>query len=310
VAQTIHILDPADPRLADYLHLTDVRLRTSLEAEHGLFMAEGEKVIRRAFAAGYPVRSLLVTADRLPLLGDLAAACPGPVYAVAPEVAERLTGYRVHRGALAAMARRPLPSVARVLSGAAPATAAPGTGGRRAQGAGREAEDQREAGGRAPRRVVILEDLVDHGNVGGIFRCAAALGVDAVIVSPRCADPLYRRAIKVSMGAVFAIPYARMTDWRGGLAEIRGHGFALLALTPDQAALPVERIPAGQRVALMLGTEGDGLSSRWLHEADRAVCIPMAPGAMARGVDSLNVVAAAAIACHELVRAGLAPAPG
>jgi tRNA G18 (ribose-2'-O)-methylase SpoU len=277
VAEIIGIHDPADARLADYLHLTDVRLRTSMEAEHGLFMAEGEKVIRRAFAAGYPVRSLLVTTDRLPVLRGLADACPGPVYVVGHEVAEQLTGYRVHRGALASMARRPLPTVADVLAGAAEA--------------------------RRVRRVVVLEDLVDHGNVGGIFRCAAALGVDAVILSPRCADPLYRRAIKVSMGAVFAIPYARMTGWRGGLAEIRGSGFQLFALTPDQAALPVERIPAGERVALMLGTEGDGLSSRWLHEADRAVCIPMNPDAMACGVDSLNVVAAAAIACHELARA-------
>jgi tRNA G18 (ribose-2'-O)-methylase SpoU len=296
VAETIHILDPADPRLADYVHLTDVRLRTSMEAEHGLFMAEGEKVIRRAIAAGYPVRSLLVTAERLPLLGELPRDCPGPVYVVGHEVAEQLTGYRVHRGALAAMARRPLPSVTQVLTGAAAAGGALAAGGR--GHGGREASDRRA------RRIVILEDLVDHGNVGGIFRCAAAFGVDAVVLSPRCADPLYRRAIKVSMGAVFAIPYARMTDWRGGLAEIRGGGFQLLALTPDQAALPVERIPAGPRAALMLGTEGDGLSSRWLHEADRAVCIPMSPGAMARGVDSLNVVAAAAIACHELVRAG------
>lgn len=305
MAETIHILDPADPRLADYLHLTDVRLRTSMEAEHGLFMAEGEKVIRRALAAGYPVRSLLVTAGRLPLLGDLAGACPGPVYVVGDEVAERLTGYRVHRGALAAMSRRPLPGVTEVLSGTAASGALTAGGRERSGGHG----GQGEAGGGGARRIVILEDLVDHGNVGGIFRCAAALGVDAVILSPRCADPLYRRAIKVSMGAVFAIPYARMTDWRGGLAEIRGGGFRLLALTPDQAALPVARIPAGPRVALLLGTEGDGLSSRWLHEADQAVCIPMSPGAMACGVDSLNVVAAAAIACHELVRAGL-PAPG
>jgi tRNA G18 (ribose-2'-O)-methylase SpoU len=286
VAEFIHISDPADPRLADYLHLTDVRLRTSMEAAHGLFMAEGDKVIRRAFAAGFPVRSLLVTAGRLALLGGLADACPGPVYVVTQEVAQQLTGYRVHRGALASMARRTLPSVTDVLS----------AGG--------------SAAGARPRRIVILEDLVDHGNVGGIFRCAAALGVDAVILSPRCADPLYRRAIKVSMGAVFAIPYARMTDWHGGLAEIRRCGFQLFALTPDQAALPVAQIPAGQRVALLLGTEGDGLSSRWLHEADQAVCIPMSPGAMACGVDSLNVVAAAAIACHELVRVVPAPAPG
>jgi tRNA G18 (ribose-2'-O)-methylase SpoU len=277
VAEIIKIQDGRDARLADYLRLTDVRLRTSMEAEHGLFMAEGEKVIRRALAAGYPMRSMLITQDRLAVNADLVSSCPGPVYVVSHEVAEQLTGYRVHRGALASMARRPLPTVAEVLAGAAP--------------------------GGPPRRAVVLEDLVDHGNVGGIFRCAAALGVGAVILSPRCADPLYRRAIKVSMGAVFAVPYARMTDWRGGLAQVRAAGFRLLALTPDQSALPVERIAAGQRVALMLGTEGDGLSSRWLHEADQPVCIPMSAGAMASGVDSLNVVAAAAIACHELVRA-------
>jgi tRNA G18 (ribose-2'-O)-methylase SpoU len=148
----------------------------------------------------------------------------------------------------------------------------------------------------------LLEDLVDHANVGAIFRCAAALGVDAVILSPRCADPLYRRSVKVSMGAVFAIPYARMSDWRGGLAEIRAHGFTLLALTPDQSAVPLDKAASAGRVALLLGTEGDGLSSRWLAEADTAVCIPMSAGAMELGVDSLNVVAAAAIACHELAR--------
>ena len=121
-----------------------------------------------------------------------------------------------------------------------------------------------------------------------------------MILSPRCADPLYRRAIKVSMGAVFAIPYARMTDWRGGLAELRATGFQLLALTPDQSAAPIARVAMRERVALLLGTEGDGLSSRWLTEADEAVCIPMAAGAVAAGVDSLNVVAAAAIACQAV----------
>jgi tRNA G18 (ribose-2'-O)-methylase SpoU len=161
------------------------------------------------------------------------------------------------------------------------------------------------------RRVVVLEDLVDHGNVGAIFRCAAAFGTDAVIVSPRCADPLYRRAVKVSMGAVFAIPYARMTDWYGGLAQLRAAGFRLLALTPDQSATPIGAALGpgsrpGERVALLLGTEGDGLSSRWRHEADQSVCIPMAPHAQAAGVDSLNVVAAAAIACQALA----GPAPG
>jgi tRNA G18 (ribose-2'-O)-methylase SpoU len=149
----------------------------------------------------------------------------------------------------------------------------------------------------------VLEDLVDHGNVGAIFRCAAALGVDAVVLSPRCADPLYRRSVRVSMGAVFAIPYARMDGWFDGLEDLRSAGFRLLALTPDERATPVSTALRGERIALLLGTEGDGLSARWLHAADEAVRIPMNPAARAAGVDSLNVVAAAAIACHLLVTA-------
>lgn len=264
------VTDVTDPRLADYARLTDMELRTSLEAEQGLFIAEGTKVIGRAVAAGYPVRSVLLAERRL---GDLAALLPtlaatgAPVYVVPDEAAERLTGYRVHRGALACLYRKPLPEAAALV---------------------------------AARRVIVLEDLVDHANVGAIFRCAAALGVDAVFLSPRCADPLYRRAVKVSMGAVFAIPYARMVGWRDGLAGLRAAGFRLLALTPDPAAAPIGAAMTGQRTALLLGTEGDGLSSRWLHEADQAVRIPMHPGALAAGVDSLNVVAAAAIACHVL----------
>jgi tRNA G18 (ribose-2'-O)-methylase SpoU len=252
----IEITDPADPRLADYVSLTDAALRTSLEAEHGLFVAEGDKVIRRALAAGYTVRSMLLTAGRLAALAGLAGDCAAPVYVVSDEVA-----------------RRPLPAVDQVVA--------------------------------AARRVVVLEDLVDHGNVGAVFRCAAAFGADAVILSPRCADPLYRRAVKVSMGAVFAVPYTRMTDWYGGLGQLRAAGFRLLALTPDQSATPVgTALPAGtggrERVALLLGCEGDGLSARWMREADEPVCIPMSPTAMALGVDSLNVVAAAAVACHAL----------
>jgi len=270
MVESVRVEDAADPRLADYVRLTDVHLRRSLEAAEGLFVAEGEKVIRRAIAAGYPVRSILVADDRLASIADVAAACPAPLYVLPAAVAEQLTGYRVHRGALAAMQRLPLPPVAAVLASA--------------------------------RRIVVLEDLVDHGNVGAIFRCAAALGLDAVILSPRCADPLYRRAVKVSMGAVLAIPYARMADWRDGLASLREAGFRLLALTPDQAAVPLAAAAPGPsgRTALLLGTEGDGLSSRWLAAADQAVCIPMAPGARAAGVDSLNVVAAAAIACQWL----------
>jgi tRNA G18 (ribose-2'-O)-methylase SpoU len=269
VASVVTVDSADDPRLADYIRLTDRHLRRSLEARHGLFVAEGEKVISRALAVGYPVRSMLVTSDRLAALGGLADSVAAPVYVVDQQIAEALTGYRVHRGALASMQRRPLPEVAAVLAGA--------------------------------RRVVVLEDIVDHGNVGGIFRCAAALGVDAVILSPRCADPLYRRAVRVSMGAVLAVRYARMPDWRRGLAELRAAGFQLLALTPDQAAVPIGEVSIGTRAALLLGTEGDGLSSHWLREADAAVCIPMAAAAMAAGVDSLNVVAAAAIACSRFV---------
>ncbi|MGH3164518.1 MAG: TrmH family RNA methyltransferase [Trebonia sp.] len=268
----IRIDSDDDPRLTDYVQLTEPKLRTSLEAEHGLFIAEGTKVIVRAVASGYPVRSVLMAESRI---GDLLllGIQDAPVYVVPDDVAERVTGYRVHRGALASMERKALPDVAAVLSTA--------------------------------RRIVVLEDLVDHGNVGAIFRCAAALGVDAVLLSPRCADPLYRRSVKVSMGSVFAIPYARMTEWYDGLRDLRDKGFRILALTPDESAVPIGEAVAnaanpGARVALLLGTEGDGLSSRWLREADEAVRIPMNPGARAAGVDSLNVVAAAAIACHTL----------
>jgi tRNA G18 (ribose-2'-O)-methylase SpoU len=269
--------DADDPRLADYAGLTDIDLRTSVEAEHGLFIAEGTKVITRAVAAGYPVRSVLLAQCRLRDLTVLPADT-GPVYVVPDAVAERVTGYRVHRGALASLHRKPLPAVADLAA--------------------------------RSRRILVLEDLVDHANVGAIFRCAAALGVAAVILSPRCADPLYRRSVKVSMGAVFAIPYARMTGWYDGLAELRSAGFRLLALTPGAAAVPLGEAAPGERTALLLGTEGDGLSSRWLHEADQAVRIPMNPGALAAGVDSLNVVAAAAIACQWLAGPGNLPSAG
>jgi tRNA G18 (ribose-2'-O)-methylase SpoU len=295
VAEIVTVRDADDARLADYVRLTDIKLRTSLEAAHGLFVAEGEKVVRRALAAGYPPRSLLLTQRRAAGLADLLDAWPAPAYVVADQVAEQVTGFGVHRGVLASMARLPGRTVADVRTGAGRLLVPEDIAdhGNVDSGTGRT---------EPARRLLILEDIVDHGNVGGLFRCAAALGIDGVILSPRCADPLYRRAIKVSMGAVFAIPYARMTDWYNGLAELREAGFRLLAFTPDQTAAPIDKVAIGERVALMLGTEGDGLSSRWLHEADEAVCIPMHREAMAAGVDSLNVAAAAAIACYSLVR--------
>ncbi|MCA2223245.1 RNA methyltransferase [Nonomuraea sp. NEAU-L178] len=265
-----YVTDPADPRLTDYTRLRDVDLRKSLEAERGLFVAEGEKVIRRAIGAGYPIRSVLTTARWLEPLADVLG--DATVYVVSDETMLGVAGFQVHRGALASMERLPLPSVEQVLAGTS--------------------------------RMVVLEDLVDHSNVGAIFRCAAALGVGGIVLSPRCADPLYRRSVKVSMGAVFSIPYARMDNWYNGLEQMRDAGYQLLALTPDQSATPLDAVKMTDRVALLLGSEGDGLSSRWSQEADEPVCIPMSPAAMAAGVDSLNVVAAAAIACHGLMRSG------
>ncbi|SDM68422.1 TrmH family RNA methyltransferase [Nonomuraea jiangxiensis] len=263
------VTDADDPRLSDYTRLRDVELRKSLEAERGLFLAEGEKVIRRAIGAGYPIRSVLTTRRWLPSLADVLG--DATVYVVSDEIMSGIAGFQVHRGALASMERLPLPTVQSLITG-------------------------------GPRRLLVLEDLVDHSNVGAIFRSAAALGVDGIVLSPRCADPLYRRAVKVSMGAVFSIPYARMDDWFEGLGRLREAGFRTLALTPDQRATPIDTVKTGERVALLLGSEGDGLSSHWLEEADETVCIPMSAEAMAAGVDSLNVVAAAAIACHGLMR--------
>jgi tRNA G18 (ribose-2'-O)-methylase SpoU len=268
VADLVSVADPADGRLGDFVRLRDVQLRKSLEATHGLFIAEGEKVIRRAVAAGHPVRAFLMAERWVAPLADVLDATDAPAYVVDDVTAEAVTGFAVHRGALAAMQRLPLPGVADVIADAA--------------------------------RVIVCEDIVDHTNLGAVIRCAAALGIDAVVLAPRCADPLYRRAVKVSMGAVFAVPYARMTDWHGGLCELRDAGFRLLALTPAADAVPIGEVDPGNRCALLLGAEGDGLSSRWLHEADVAVRIPMSKAARDRGVDSLNVVAAAAIACFAL----------
>jgi tRNA G18 (ribose-2'-O)-methylase SpoU len=263
MGEHVQVTDASDPRVADYVRLTDVHLRRSLEAAHGLFIAEGEKVIRRAIAAGYPVRSLMVAEDKLATISDLACTLAVPLYVLPPDVAERLTGYRVHRGALASMQRVPLAPADQILVGA--------------------------------RRIVVLEDVVDHANVGAVFRCVAALGFDAVLLSPRCADPLYRRAVKVSMGAVFAVPYCRLIDWRGVGAGLRAHGYRVLALTPDPTATAIGAVTVDGKVALLIGAEGAGLSARWIAAADESVRIPMS-----KDVDSLNLGAAAAIACYLL----------
>lgn len=262
----IPIDDPADPRLADYRDLTDVALRRALEPAGGLYIAESAKVIGRALAAGHRPRSLMVqekwTADAAALL----AAHPDvPVYVVSATVAESTAGYAVHRGALAAMHRPELPSLEETVADA--------------------------------RRVVILEDIVDHTNVGAMFRGAAGLGADAVLIGPRCADPLYRRSVRVSMGTVFQVPWTRLPDWpaAGELLHAAGLHLAALALTPDAVPLDAFASDPPRRLALMLGAEGDGLSPRALEAADTIVTIPMSGG-----VDSLNVAAASAVALWAL----------
>jgi tRNA G18 (ribose-2'-O)-methylase SpoU len=258
---TFVVDDPADPRISDYVGLTDVALRRRSEPALGLFMAEGEKVIRRAVAAGYRMRSVLLEEKWLPGLGDLLDPTDTPVYVGSLPLLEAVTGYPVHRGALAAMDRRPLPAVADLL--------------------------------RDARRVVVLEAIVNHTNVGAVFRSCAAMAVDAVLVSPQCADPLYRRSVKVSMGTVFQVPWTRLEPWAGGLARLAGAGFtiAALALRDDSVGLDELAGHLPDRLALLLGTEGDGLSAASVAAADVVVRIPMAGG-----VDSLNVAAAAAVA--------------
>jgi tRNA G18 (ribose-2'-O)-methylase SpoU len=262
VAELIEVTDPDDPRLADYRDLRDVQLRTHLEAEHGLFLAEGEKVVRRAVEAGHRPRSFLMAPRWLDGLADVLATTDRPCYVVSEALAERVTGFHVHRGALASLERRPLPGLDDVLSEA--------------------------------QRVLVLEDVVDHTNVGAIFRSGAGFGFDAVLLAPRCADPLYRRAVKVAMGAVFAVPWTRLPDWYDALPGLSSRGFTTVALTLAEDAVPLEDAVAGlDRVALVLGSEGHGLSSRWEGSADRRATIPMRAG-----IDSLNVAAAAAVACY------------
>ncbi len=267
MATLVQIDDPADLRLADYRDLRDVQLRKSLESEHGLFIAEGEKVVRRALEAGFAPRSLLMAERWVEGLADLLDSTDAPCYVVREDLAEEVTGFHVHRGALASLHRRPQPDLDDVLAGA--------------------------------RKVLVLEDVVDHTNVGAIFRSGAAMGFDAVLLSPRCADPYYRRSIKVGMGAVFSTPWTRLTEWYDALPDLSARGYTTIALTLADDATPFEEAVEGlERVALVLGSEGPGISPRWQKAADRRAIIPMR-----EGIDSLNVAAAAAVACYVTTRA-------
>ena len=258
--------DLGDPALSDYSRLTDVALRRVSEPAGGLYIAESTKVITRAIAAGHRPRSVLLQEQWLPDVEPLLAGFPDvPVFVGDSPLLERLTGYHLHRGALAAMHRPELPDPRVLLKSAT--------------------------------RVVVLEDIVDHTNVGAIFRSVAGLGADAVLVTPRCADPLYRRSVRVSMGTVLQVPWTRLPEWdeAGPMLHDAGFTIAALALADDAVSLDAFAADPPARVALVLGSEGDGLSRHALGAADTVVTIPML-----RGVDSLNVASASAVALWAL----------
>jgi tRNA G18 (ribose-2'-O)-methylase SpoU len=255
-----------DPRLADYGHLTDVALKKARGSEHGLYIAESLLVLQRAIAAGHRPRSVLALGTSV---DDAVAATAGfdiPVFSGPSALLEELTGYLLHRGLIASMHRPELPSVESLL--------------------------------RDARRIVILENVADPTNVGAIFRSVAAIGADAVLVTPRCSDPFYRRAIRVSMGTVLQVPWTRIGDWPSAREQLAASGFSIaaLALRDDSVDLRTYAATAPERVALVLGAEGEGLTPEALDAADTIVRIPMA-----HGIDSLNVAATAAVAMYALV---------
>ena len=279
---TIDSID--DERVAAYTNLTEIQLRNRLEPERGLFIAESPKVIDRALAAGREPISLLVEEPWIEGMSqtfdvvDKRWGTDIPVYVASPEQLRQLTGYRLHRGALSAMRRWPLPSV--------------------------------EETCRNARRVAVMENIVDHTNVGALMRSAAALDVDAVLVTPSCGDPLYRRAARVSMGTVFQIPWTRIGGddkhfWpRRGLEELRSLGFTTVAMALSDDSISLDELTRRlnnspestdhiDKLALIFGTEGDGLSRHTIAGADLTVKIPMS-----HGVDSLNVAASSAVAFY------------
>jgi tRNA G18 (ribose-2'-O)-methylase SpoU len=249
--------DPADPRLADFVDLSDPDLRRRVESARGFFIAESPLVVRRLVESGRRVRSVLVTPAQHEALADVLADLGAPVYVATDAVLRRVVGFDLHRGAVASADRWELPTAASVLFGA--------------------------------RRVAVLERVNDHENLGVLFRSAAALGVDAVLLDPECSDPLYRRCVRVSIGHVLRIPWTRIDS----LAAVTRAGLTTFALTPASAAPPIEEVVWPERAALLFGAEGPGLSDSWLAAADRQVRIPMEPGA-----DSLNVATAAAVAFY------------
>ncbi len=264
------ISDADDERLDNFRDLNSIDRRPDLPTGKGLVIAEGVLVVQRMLASRFTPLAFLGTERRLDELKADLAGSAAPYYRVSAEVMARVVGFHLNRGVLAAAGRVPEPSVAQVIDGA--------------------------------RTVVVLEGVNDHENLGAIFRNAAGLDVDAVVFGSGCADPLYRRAVRVSMGHALLVPYARATDWPADLNTLRQRGFRLLAMTPNADATPLSAAMAAvrdERVAVLVGAEGPGLSRAALLASDLRVRVPMS-----RGTDSLNVATAAALAFYERVRVG------
>ena len=270
----VEITDFHAPELDPYARLTQNQLRCRLEPEKGIFIAESPKVISRALDAGYEPVSLLMERRQItgPAAESLTRCGDAPVYTADRELLAGLTGFELTRGVLCAF-RRPAPRSAEELC-------------------------------KAARRVAVLEGIVDSTNVGAIFRSAAALNMDAVLINPSCCDPLCRRAVRVSMGTVFQVPWAQLgetpADWPGqGLARLRAMGFKTAAMALSDRSVPIddEALAAEPKLAIVLGTEGDGLAHATIAACDYTVKIPMS-----HGVDSLNVAAASAVAFWQLGR--------
>lgn len=259
----IELTDLSMPELDIYAQLSEVQLRRYYEPDAGIFIAESPKVIVRAMDAGYKPISLLV--ENKHITGEakeLIARCEGvPIYTAGMQILTKLTGFQLTRGALCAMRRCALPSVSEVCAGA--------------------------------RRIAVLENVVNPTNVGAIFRSAAALHMDAVLLTPACSDPLYRRAARVSMGTVFQVPWTYLDD----VSILKKLGFKTAAMALSEQAVSVDdpNLMAEEKLAIILGTEGDGLAPQTIAECDYTVCIPMS-----HGVDSLNVAAASAVAFWQL----------
>jgi tRNA G18 (ribose-2'-O)-methylase SpoU len=292
---TIHYLESAaDPRVSDYTQLTDVHLRKVREPAEGMYIAESSRVLRRALAAGHRPRSFFLAEKWLADLQDvLTAYSDVPAFIGSAALLEEITGFHLHRGAMAAM-HRPAPvPLQELLSDARRLVVPEGVVDRtNVEGSAVPGVDP---GKNARSRIAVLEDLTDHTNVGAIFRSAAAIGVDAVLVTPQCADPLYRRSIRVSMGTVFQVPWTRLDPWPSSIEQLKEAGYFVAGMSLGEGAITLDELVAQdhQNLVLIFGTEGDGLKPETDRLLDARVTIPMM-----NGVDSLNVAASSAVAFY------------